>query len=409
MLPNDVESLIHTIQLSRLSCHSLAEKLDKLLTNASQYAELQCQTKKRSLLPKSLVTLMDKYNFYRKCMSELKTGKQIIPSGTAEVVNQNKSPSSIEECNSILRSLKKEIREEEKSIQQSLEEEMDSSIEECMLSGDKQKEKELRNLRKARELNAVFSKLNKIRRNSTNSSFNSIDIPTDLPDKPKEAKQWTTIDAPEEITKYLIQRNRQHFGQAEGTPFTVPPLSVDLDYKAAQASAELMLEGDYNHDELDDLTKKFVKHMQRVTLLDSVKKLVTTEEFIDKVKTWKESTSTSPSGLHLGHYHAMVQRHDLQEDHPQYLELERKRMLLIRAHVALINYAVRFGYSYKRWKKIVNVMILKDPGDTRIHRLRVIHMYEADYNMINGVFWRRAVHHAEAPRTTRRTPRKIVS
>jgi hypothetical protein len=32
--------------------------------------------------------------------------------------------------------------------------------------------------------------------------------------------------------------------------------------------------------------------------------------YMSKIKNWKESTSTSPSGLHLGHYHAIVARHD---------------------------------------------------------------------------------------------------
>jgi hypothetical protein len=34
-------------------------------------------------------------------------------------------------------------------------------------------------------------------------------------------------------------------------------------------------------------------------------------------------------------------------------------------------------------------MIEKEPGNPRIHRLRVIHLYEADYNLILGVFWAR--------------------
>jgi hypothetical protein len=32
-------------------------------------------------------------------------------------------------------------------------------------------------------------------------------------------------------------------------------------------------------------------------------------------------------------------------------------------------------------------MIEKEPGNPRIHRLRVIHLYEADYNLLLGIFW----------------------
>jgi hypothetical protein len=56
---------------------------------------------------------------------------------------------------------------------------------------------------------------------------------------------------------------------------------------------------------------------------------------------------------------------------------------------------LKFGYSFDRWKDVVNVMLMKDPGDPKIHRLRVIHLYEADYNLLLAVKWRSAMHHAE--------------
>jgi hypothetical protein len=44
-------------------------------------------------------------------------------------------------------------------------------------------------------------------------------------------------------------------------------------------------------------------------------------------------------------------------------------------------------------------MIEKEPGNPMIHRLRVIHLYEADYNLILGIFWaRKLVPNAEDQR-----------
>ena len=40
-------------------------------------------------------------------------------------------------------------------------------------------------------------------------------------------------------------------------------------------------------------------------------------------------------------------------------------------------------------------MLQKDPGNPRIHRLRVIHIYKADYNMLLAIKWRQAIHNAE--------------
>jgi hypothetical protein len=58
-----------------------------------------------------------------------------------------------------------------------------------------------------------------------------------------------------------------------------------------------------------------------------------------------------------------------------------------------MNYCLHFGYSLRRWQKIVNSLLEKDPGTPRIHRLRVIHLYEWDYNLLLGVKWRQLLHH----------------
>jgi hypothetical protein len=69
--------------------------------------------------------------------------------------------------------------------------------------------------------------------------------------------------------------------------------------------------------------------------------------------------------------------------------------LLLHAHLAIINYCLHHGYSLNRWKDIINVMILKEPSNTKVHRLRVIHIFEADYNLIPSLKWRALLKHAE--------------
>jgi hypothetical protein len=67
---------------------------------------------------------------------------------------------------------------------------------------------------------------------------------------------------------------------------------------------------------------------------------------------------------------------------------------LLHGQVDLLNYALTNGHSFDRWKVIVNVMLLKEPNNPRIHRLRVIHLYEADFNLLLGVKWRNIIHHS---------------
>ena len=45
------------------------------------------------------------------------------------------------------------------------------------------------------------------------------------------------------------------------------------------------------------------------------------------------------------------------------------------------------------------MMIYKEPGNAKIHRLRVIHLYEADYGLIMGNKWRQALLHAQKQQT----------
>jgi hypothetical protein len=126
--------------------------------------------------------------------------------------------------------------------------------------------------------------------------------------------------------------------------------------------------------------------------LDSIQGVLTIEEWIGKIAAWKESTTTSPSGFHLTHSKALVAKHDLDINTPEGANLERKRLQLIEWQVRLLNVAINNGHSYKRWQTIVNVMILKEPGNDKIHRLRVLHIYEHDYNLLLAVKWRQLIY-----------------
>eukprot|EP00957_Ditylum_brightwellii_P116667 8899492-Ditylum_brightwellii.AAC.1 len=69
-------------------------------------------------------------------------------------------------------------------------------------------------------------------------------------DNPKNAEYWKTVETPKEIATYLKLQNRLQFGQAYGTLFTMPPLSVEFDWAANSVTSELVLEGNYSNSEL---------------------------------------------------------------------------------------------------------------------------------------------------------------
>ena len=116
-------------------------------------------------------------------------------------------------------------------------------------------------------------------------------------------------------------------------------------------------------------------------------------EWIGKISAWSESTTTSPSGFHLTHSKALVTKHDLSSDSPDYATLEEQWEQLIRWQVDLLNAAIKNQYSFHQWQSIINVMILKKPGNHKIHHLQVIHLYQHDYNLLLAVKWRSLIHH----------------
>ena len=73
-----------------------------------------------------------------------------------------------------------------------------------------------------------------------------------------------------------------HFGQAQGTPFTVEPLSVMFNWSANTATAEQVLQGEFSSDELTELQDLLLQHCQREftpdpTATDSIPTITTAE------------------------------------------------------------------------------------------------------------------------------------
>jgi hypothetical protein len=123
----------------------------------------------------------------------------------------------------------------------------------------------------------------------------------------------------------------------------------------------------------------FLTECCRPESVEAVKISNSKEQYISSVKGWKEATSTSPSGRHLGHYRTAILDDDLVHLHPQ-----------------LLNLPFQYGFAPDRWTRSVTPLIEKDDGRPYLTRLRVIHLFEADYNLfLKIIFGRRMVKNAE--------------
>jgi hypothetical protein len=78
--------------------------------------------------------------------------------------------------------------------------------------------------------------------------------------------------------------------------------------------------------------------------------------------------------MHLGHLKAYWADIPYESKSKEATMLENIHRRILKGHLTLLNYSLPFGYPLKIWKTIVNMMLEKDPGTQKIHRLRVIHL-----------------------------------
>jgi hypothetical protein len=188
----------------------------------------------------------------------------------------------------------------------------------------------------------------------------------------------------DEINKLLIERFTIHFSQADGTPFTKEPLLSMFGTTGTNDKSKELLEGKVEVDNIPEIasaTRVLLKKLLYATEPNSVPWEMTAEDCRGATKAWRESTSTSPSGLHLGHDKAIMRDEKPLEDGEEDCRLSTR---MFRLKAAFINVAFRFSHVYDRWTNIVNATIEKIPGRPLIKKLRIIHLMESDINMTVG-------------------------
>ncbi|KAI2512752.1 hypothetical protein MHU86_1540 [Fragilaria crotonensis] len=396
--------------------HEYAERLDKDILAASLAAEKQMKKFGSPAWSLELVAARRRASFFSKCISQWKTGidhdVQLQEYQSISPFELEEFPTSmtLQECTAQLRQAKADVRQIVKESYSRRDAERTQKIkdlETSALASDHTSAKRLRRLRKAEDVKELFSKLRKLRNPGTRQGITRIEIP-DIPGAdPKTCIHWRQIDVPTEVLQHLQQRNRDHFGQAHGTPFTVPPLSGDLGFCGDGHASASILDGTYDCSQLESNVRLLVQHLKQTAEMAALQThpTISTDEYISKLKVWTESTTTSPSGLHLGHYKALISRHKYSDIDTDDTELRgkqdkwnRMQQQLLELHVRMLNYALERGYTYRRWHTVANTILFKDKNNVRIHRTRVIHIYEADYNLTLGIKWRIALYQAEALR-----------
>ena len=97
---------------------------------------------------------------------------------------------------------------------------------------------------------------------------------------------------------------------------------------------------------------------------------ITNEEFIAGIKGISEGKTSSQSGRHYSMYKALV-----------------AFPFTTQIIVKLISTSVENNIIINRWKKVLQIMLCKVPGNYSIEKMRVINLIEADINMFFRLIW----------------------
>jgi hypothetical protein len=191
-----------------------------------------------------------------------------------------------------------------------------------------------------------------------------------------------------------LHRNIRHFRQAEYTPLATPEVIRKIGFGADTIRAEQLLKGNNDPTNItdDEWSRYLLTSMKRHSKELEVE--ITAEKMMSKYRRWKERTSTSPSGRHLGHFHALFRPMKAKNEDDRE-RLEGRRQELIELQALMLQTAYDNEHVYKRWEYILTCMLGKDAGIPRIHRLRVIHLYECYLNLLFSLFFKELDQHCE--------------
>jgi Reverse transcriptase (RNA-dependent DNA polymerase) len=200
-------------------------------------------------------------------------------------------------------------------------------------------------------------------------------------------EKWKRGTDEAEIEQLLINRNIEHFKQANQSPFTQKKLLDTFGYKGVNKNSQNLINKKIRPtDTLDEneYVNQFIEKLGegKITNITSD---ITFIEFKQAIIKWNKNTTTSPSGRHLGHY-KLISKLVVLDNNNQQVNISE---IILKTLYNIMMCAIELGNPLQRWTQITTCMIEKVPGVSKINKLRVIHLFEADYNFLLKCMWAR--------------------
>jgi hypothetical protein len=215
-------------------------------------------------------------------------------------------PDSISKANSTLRSARRrccQVATEARSLRKTCEDERLSAFK--LANPDQNPAKLEHQFFRALETKEMFHRLPSIKPKST-GGLSMVKIPDSETANSKTAENWTTITDPIQVKKQILERNQRHFAQASVTPLATPEIQSLLSFGGISILADRLL---FQNLDPSSITPDYYGQQllaQCSTDTSEISPDISLKDMKRKYRCWPERTSTSPSGRHLSHYHALL-------------------------------------------------------------------------------------------------------
>ena len=183
---------------------------------------------------------------------------------------------------------------------------------------------------------------------------------------------WDRIKDQKEAETLMTEWCKEHFAQASETPLANGKWKKELDLLDDGDTVAKLLAGEYEdfegqHKEVGQWLAA-CKKKEGVTT--EVKLEVRWEEFKHFAEKVLEFKGSSPSGRHYGHYKVLAEEESL-----------------LRVLYDIVDMALRSGTVLHRWRRVHQLLLLKDPPGCKIHRFRNITLVEGDLMFVMKRIW----------------------
>ena len=342
--------------------------LDKQITEIMLAAEEQCKQSNRPYLFSPILSqagtrVIEAQRLLSRYQQNLLSADDDIKDDLNKAITTAK-----QELDQALQARKK-ARQQEKSLRDA---HLDKCAEEAAVQHNIPKAAAIKQLKHREKSRRQDRKFKRFFRPQTTTQLDRLLVP--------DGDAWREESDPTNLYALLLKQTRTELGSAHGTPFTIAPYNNIIPAFETSPYLEDILQGNFETEPgTPSHITQLLTALQQDESIKMIDPTITAHEWEERIRIAKESTSSSPSGRHIGHYKTALWE-------PALSELHRR----------MINFAVQYNEPPDRWTVALQVRLEKEPGQPKIHRLRIIQLLEYDMNSYFGItIGRKMIYNAE--------------